>query len=374
MLLAGPAALLSGRPLSELLDAASWQKVSSRSIPVVHITDLYHPPQDPDDHIDLATVVALDEYDVKGVILDASQKFLQPAPAGFDISREPGFIPVAQLGYLLGRSIPVAAGPTEPLKSPDDDATDRPVAEQGGIRMLIDILEQSPETVVLSVVGSARVVTAAYNRRPDLLRRKTRFVLLNVGSTGGSKREWNVALDLNAYVGLWRSSLPIWWFPCGTESGAFNADHERGTFWKTKHRRILGSLSPSFRAWFAFALSGSRRPDFIEAIVDGQDSGAWRQILDGDRNLWSTASLIMGAGRVLAKTGAGWRFVPSAIAAGYDLWDLRMDNIEATVDGDAHIDWALSEEGKSRLFHRRRGEGFADAMAEALNALLGSLS
>lgn len=32
-------------------------------IPFIHTTDLYSPPQDPDDHVDLATVFALPELD-----------------------------------------------------------------------------------------------------------------------------------------------------------------------------------------------------------------------------------------------------------------------------------------------------------------------
>ncbi len=171
-------------------------------IPLVHITDLYHPPQDPDDHIDLATVVALSEYDLRGVIVDVTQKFLDPAPAGFDISRDPGFVPVMQLSHIIGRAIPVAAGPRAPLSGPDDDAANRPRSEQAGIQLLLDILENSPEPVVLSLVGSARVVTAAFNRAPELLRGKVRSLLLNAGSIGGIKREWNVGLDAAAYIGF----------------------------------------------------------------------------------------------------------------------------------------------------------------------------
>ena len=74
---------------------------SGSRIPLVHITDLYHPPQDPDDHFDLATIAALPEFDLRGVILDVTQKFLDPAPAGWDIARDPGYVPVVQLGHIL---------------------------------------------------------------------------------------------------------------------------------------------------------------------------------------------------------------------------------------------------------------------------------
>ena len=83
-------------------------------IPIVHTTDLYHPPQDPDDQIDLATVLALDEFDLQGVVLDITQRFLEGAPNGFDLPRDPGFIPVTQIGYLLGRAIPIAMAQPSP--------------------------------------------------------------------------------------------------------------------------------------------------------------------------------------------------------------------------------------------------------------------
>ncbi len=330
-------------------------------IPLVHITDLYHPPQDPDDHIDLATVFALGEYDLKGVILDNTRKFLLASPAGFDIKREPGFVHVGQLSRLLGRPIQVAAGPILPLSRPDDDVRDRPPGEQKGVRLLLDILEESRERVAISVVGSVRVLTAAFNRQPELLRSKIRFVLLNAGSLAGTKREWNVALDPGAYIGLWRSGLPIHWFPCATEQGAFNPDHEGGTYWKTRHAKIFESLAPSLRTWFTDAFSSGT-------------TVTWDRILREERNMWSTASLVMGAGRVLARRPEGWRFVPLQALGGNQVWPWRLDRIDATVNGDANVQWRLVEKGgNALLFGRERGPAFGNAMAEALCALLGSL-
>ena len=90
----------------------------SRSIPLIHTTDLYHPPQDPDDQIDLATVLALEECDLRGVVLDITETFLHPAPRGWDIAREPGFLPVRRMAELTGRAIPVAQGPHRPMERP----------------------------------------------------------------------------------------------------------------------------------------------------------------------------------------------------------------------------------------------------------------
>ena len=343
-------------------------------IPLVHTTDLYHPPQDPDDQIDLATVAALDEFDLRGVVLDVSARFLESAPEGFDIRRDPGFIPVVQLGYLLGRSIPVAAGPTRALASPTDTARDLPDREQAGIRMLLEILDASPEPVVITVVGSARVITAAFNREPELMRRKTRAVVLNAGSTGGPKTEWNVGLDRHAFVGLWQSGLPVHWYPCGTEKSAFVRRHERGTYWKVSHEELFHDLPQSLRAWFAYGFSGSPRADFIRALDDMGNGAEWESVLEGERNMWSTASLVMAAGRILAKTPDGWRFVRPEAASGLDIWPWRLDPISATVSADGMVQWELDEASKSRfIFGRQPDVEYGQAMAEALNALLRGL-
>ena len=152
-------------------------------LPLLHLTDLYHPPQDPDDHVDLATIGALPELDLQGVVLDVTQRFLESAPDGYDVPRDPGFVPVVQLGYLLGRALPVAVGPTRPLADPLDAASDRPLREQAGVTFLLDVLRHSRRPVTISVVGSARVLTAAFNREPELVRARTHAVLLNAGST-----------------------------------------------------------------------------------------------------------------------------------------------------------------------------------------------
>jgi pyrimidine-specific ribonucleoside hydrolase len=340
-------------------------------IPLVHVTDLYHPPQDPDDHIDLATILGLEEYDLRGVVLDVTQKFLVAAPDGWDIPRDPGYVPVLQLAHLTGRAIPVAVGPTVPLAHPGDTAEDRPRSEQAGIALLLDVMEKSTEPVVISIVGSCRVLAAAFNRQPGLVRSRTRAVLLNAGSTGGAKPEWNVALDPHAYVALWRSGLPVHWYPCATTRGAFDPAHERGTHWKAKHAALFRGLPPALQAWFCHGFTGNTRGDVIRALTEAGRGAVWENVLAGERNLWSTASLAMGAGRVMARTTEGWRFVPAEAADGLERWPLRLDPIRATVDDDGWVRWRKAT-GPARvwLFGRQSGTEYGQAMTGALNALL----
>lgn len=342
-----------------------------KKIPLIHITDLYHPPQDPDDLLDLAAVMALEEFDLKGIALDITRKFLVAAPAGFDIPRDPGFVPVTQLSYLTGRPVPVAIGPMEPLSNAKDTATDRPGREEAAVLMVLEILDNSSQRVVISCVGSARILTAAYNRDPGLLREKIDYVLLNAGSTGGPKTEWNVGLDPAAYVGLWRSGLPIRWYPPATDTGAFDPANERGTYWKASHAELFKDLPDPLRAWITFTFTGNWRGDIIRALSELGKGSAWQDLLAAERNMWSTASLVMASGRVLARTTEGWRFIPESESSGYELWPWRLDHIEAGVNDDGKVSWKqVANGGNAMLFGRRGGIEYGFAMAEAFNALL----
>jgi len=346
-----------------------------KKIPIIHIADLYHPPQDPDDHIDLATIMALPEFDLQGVVLDITQKFLDPAPKGFDIVRDPGYVPVSQLSYLTGKTIPVAMGSKQPLRNPKDDASNASLREQAGINFVLDTLEQSDDPVVITLGGSARVITAAYNRNPELVHLKTKAVVLNAGATGGSKKEWNVMLDTAAFVGLWRSGLPIHWYPCATDKSAFDRSSEYGTYWKTTHADLFKNIPVGLRDWFCFGFSGNLSGEIIRSMNEQGAGSVWQTILEGNRNMWSTISLVMTAGRVLAKTPEGWRFVPKdQVNAQWEQWDTQLNPIEANVDADGRVAWQNTQ-GKNRawIFKRKAGPGYGTAMTEALNHLLCSI-
>jgi len=343
-------------------------------IPLIHTTDLYHPPQDPDDHFDLATVAALPEFDLLGVVLDGTEKFLHAAPRGADIPRDPGFVPVTQLAALLGRTIPVAAGPSEPLKHPGDTASDRPASQQAGIELLLQLVQSSDQPVTISVTGSARPLAAAINREPDLMRKNVKAVLLNAGACAGTKEEWNVGLDRIAFACLWRSGLPIHWYPCATEKGAFDEAHERGTFWRTTHRELLQGTPARLESWFCYALKRSTRGDIIGVLDEKCAGTAWEELLREQRNLWSTASLISAAGRMLARTSDGWRFVPTSWAPDSESWPMWLEPITATVSDHGAVAWQQTQEpAVHRIFRRRGGREYGAAMTEALNSLLCSI-
>lgn len=342
----------------------------SGKIPLIHITDLYHPPQDPDDSLDLATIMAFEEFDLKAVLFDITQKFLDPAPVGWDIPRDPGYVPVAQMAWLTSKHIPCAVGPHQPLKTKLDTAEDQPVQQQAAFGLLFEILEQASEPIVITMTGSARILAAAWNRNASLLKEKVSAVILNAGYTGGTKVEWNVMLDPHAYARLFETDLPIHWYPCATEQSAFNPAHERGVYWKAPHSELFKDLPAPFRGWLAYAFLNSSRGDIIRVMHEMGSGAAWDTIMQGERHMWVTASLALTAGRVLAKTDDGWRFVAKDASAGLETWPMRLDPIKAHIDEETHVQWQLDPNGPFKLFHRKPDASFGTAMTEATNALL----
>ena len=68
-------------------------------IPMIHVTDLFRPHDDPDDHWDLASVYALalqGKVDLRGILID----FPKPERAN-----DPDVLAVAQLNYLTGKAM-----------------------------------------------------------------------------------------------------------------------------------------------------------------------------------------------------------------------------------------------------------------------------
>ena len=157
-----------------------------RSVPVIYCTDLFHPHDDPDDHFDLATLYAMPELDIQGIVLDQGWKQLE----------RPGCIPVSQMNKITGRKVPAAIGLADPLKSPDDQALDQPAQFQGAVELIVRTLRASARPVCIATAGSVRDVVCAFNREPGLFQTNVAMVLAFIGEASDAKfQEYNVGLD-----------------------------------------------------------------------------------------------------------------------------------------------------------------------------------
>lgn len=284
--------------LSAYSCSTGHKKIGARKVPVIYCTDLFHPYDDPDDHFDIAVLYALEELDIRGIVLDQGGKQ----------DRKPGKIPVEQLNTLTGRNVPLGIGLSEPLKTPDDAALDEPEKYQQGARLILDVLESSEEPVTIITVGSLRDVAAAFNRRPDLFRNRVSRMMIFIGEASAGTREWNVGLDPNGFIRIMNSGLPIWWIPC-FDGGNFK-NEGNASFWKASHADLLKYLPDRGMNFFIYALLEKDSPDpldFLDASVDEQDR---ERVLSGERNLWCAAVFTAAAGRKIVEKGREWVAVP----------------------------------------------------------------
>lgn len=254
--------------------AAEAEPTLSR-VPVIYSTDLLHPHDDPDDHYDLATLFALPELDVRGIVLDLGERQQQRM----------GRPPVEQMLHLAGRRVPYAIGINRPLTARDDKAADVPPECQGGIELILTTLRQSPEKVVIFTTGSLRDVAAAFNREPELLRSKVRALYFNAGNgPGGPQNEWNVTLDATAYQRVFESGLTLFWCPCFGKDGY-------QTYFVADQATVVGACSPAVQNYFVYCLTRSQ-----EEPLAFLRSGP-HPLPQGPRNMWCTGPLYHAAGR-----------------------------------------------------------------------------
>lgn len=311
-----------------ILPAAAWCVAFSVAVaggeapsrvPIIDVTDLYHPHQDCGDNWDLVAAYALPEVNLKAVILDCTGEFRKqvcdhPNPMLRDNSgpRDPGFIPVLQLNYLFNRNVPAATGPWRAMKSPQDKMLDVPGFQQQGIELLLRTLKESPEQVEILSFGSARAIAVAYNREPELFKSKLKLLHLCAGASSLEFLEWNVALDPQAIVCLLRSPLPIAIYPCATKDGPF-AYGPHNCFWKLPDLRFLEKTQPRLRSYLCYAFERSRRVDFLCAVDEEPLPGKLESMYRKAHNVWETAVWLRVSKRALVRRGDGTcRIIPAA--------------------------------------------------------------
>lgn len=251
-------------------------------IPVLYSTDLLHPHDDPDDHYDLATLFALPELDVRGIVLDLGDRQQQRL----------GRPPVEQILHIAGQRVPYVMGLARPLAAPGDQATDVPDEFQGGVELILATLRESREPVTIFTTGSLRDVAAAFNREPELLRAKVQALYFNAGNgPGGVQNEWNVKLDPDAYLRIFASGLPLYWCPC------FGRDGYQ-TYFVADQRTVVSACRPAVQNFFVYCLTKSQQEplEFLSSVGHA--------LPEGPRNMWCTGPLYHAAGRRIYERGA----------------------------------------------------------------------
>lgn len=300
----------------------------------IHITDIFHPHGDPDDHYDLALAFSLHKAGLlrlQQVVMD----YPPPHRVG-----DPALCAAAQLNAIAGTDVPACVAPR-------DEAT--------AGRQLLTMLRQAPLPVTFTVVGSSESIAAAIRQDPALFREKCAGIFLAAGTgveTPGGILEYNVRLHPAAYATVLSAPCPVYWAPCYhtilPEAGASISPERGGKFGSVLclyQRELLPRLPARLQNYFLYMLTRSADPRYLRYLDYPVDEAALAEKGEEKRRLWSTPLLLHAAG----------------IAC--ESWDFVRVRVECTPDG--HVRWAESPDGNVRLFRRLDPCGVEDTFSTA---------
>lgn len=336
-------------------------------IPLLHMTDLFHPHGDPDDHFDLACAYALTArgcFDLRGVVIDYPPDF-RPG--------DPAVAAVAQMNWLTGRAAPIVVGTSRRLAHRRDTLAGAPRRETAAVDFIINQLRAAGRPVVLACVGSAANIVVAALREPALFKAKCAGVYLNSGAAhdnpaAPAQLEFNVRLDPAAYAAMFDLPCPLYWFPCWhttevRQSGA------SGSFYWLSHRAALSGVSAGLANYFAYMFEKSTSPHWLRDMRQPPPAESWQKILDGRRGMWSTASQLAAAGLTVTRDGT----ITPAGEAG-DAAIFRLQAVEVTCGDDGRTMWRAAEKDTGRwMLAVTDPARYAAAMTHAVATLLAEL-
>lgn len=269
------------------------QQSPAEKVPIIFSTDLFHPPHDPDDTFDLATLFALKEFDLRGVILDNVRG---------DQKTRSGRIPLEQMMHLTRRQVKCAAGLPVPLESSTDQGQGQPREYQGGVELILSCLRETKEKVVLFSTGSCRDIAAAFNRDPTLFRDRVKAVYSVIGNGGNGEAaqfDYNSRLDPWAYFRLFEIGVPFFWCTTRPKMTEEKIEGPYSTNYLADQGKVLPALSRQVQNFFVYCLTRSTADPL--AFLD---SGP-HPLPGGPRHMWSTGPLCHAAGRNIYQRSQG---------------------------------------------------------------------
>ncbi|MBI5397027.1 MAG: hypothetical protein HZA91_17150 [Verrucomicrobia bacterium] len=349
-------------------------------VPMLHVTDLFRPHGDPDDHWDLACVYALahqGRVELKAVMTD-----YPPAARRSD----PDVLGVAQMNYLTGQTAPVMVGSPRPMQSRNDAQPDATPLEDGGIRALLRLLRESPRPLVINVLGSCCDVAIAGRREPKLFAKKCAAIYLNAGTgtpdkAKAARLEYNVNLNPAGYAAMFDLPCPIYWMPCFEEMPAKGQGSrdvmEFGTFYRFLQGDILPALSPRMKNFFAWMYKHGRTGkiaeppgcDWLRYLLGPNDDALLARQGALYRNMWCTGGFLHAAGLTAARDG---RIIP--LAGSGDEAVFTFEPIRVRCSDSGVTEWTKAASAKDRfIFRVLDPEKYAAAMTAAMKSLLATL-
>jgi hypothetical protein len=344
---------------------------NGKRTPVLHATDLFRPHMDPDDHWDLACVYALahrGDIDLKGIVIDHP-----PHDSG---GRNPDIAAVAQMNLIAGIAVPVAVGSSLPLQSRNDVQTYAAPSDHHGVKMVLDVLDNSPDPVVINILGSSRDIALAGKKAPDLFESKCAAIYLNAGTgspvmNSESKLEYNVTLDKHAFAAVLDLPCPVYWMPCFEDMEARRQRQisEYGTHYKFRQSEILDDLSDTVRKYFAYMFGRYTDHKWFEYLKGPGDETLLSKFASMDRHMWCTGGFLHAAGYTVSGDGK----ILTLDEEG-DSPVFTFDAVRMTCGDNAVTRWKRESVSDRRFMFRVTDvQNYQSAMTAAMKALLMTL-
>jgi hypothetical protein len=332
---------------------------------------------------------ALPNIDLKAVILDITNAFRKPAADDPNLwhdpngPREAGIIPVEQLNYIFNRNIPFGVGPFTPMKSTKDKMLYAPGFQQSGVKLLLKTLRNSKQKVNILSFGSARVLAVALNRKPKLMHKKIKKIYLNAGTASpnfelGTDKganaipggEWNVALDVYAFVRILRSDLPIAIFPPACKNGAFVLCHHN-TYWKLPSLQFIRSMNKKLQCYLDYAFEKTLRYDFLRTMDVGKvaDSTTIANDFPTPHHVWETALWLQVSKHKLIERGRGnYKIVPQRkVQLGDKILSGRLQKCLINVRDDGRFTFkTTNKQSNFQIYYRSKPKLNQKAFRQAL--------
>jgi len=219
-------------------------------------------------------------------------------------------------------------------------------------------------------------VVCAFNREPGLFRTNVAMVLAFIGEASDAKfQEYNVGLDPQAFVGLMRSGLPVYWVPCF--DGGLWQNRGHASFWRASQRALLQQATPEVIQYFIYALEKETAEPlaFLSRRVEPEREA---RLFAGTRNLWCAAVLGVMSGREVVLDGSKWtaalpqRGESAAVAKWKPLFGFPEVDVSVTDAGVVSYSKSPGSH-KVRRFEVRDPAHYEQGMVEATATLLSSL-
>ena len=343
----------------------------NQKVPVLHVTDLFRPHMDPDDHWDLACMYALahqGDIDLKGVLIDH--------PPTNRTDRNPDIAAVAQMNLICNLFVPTGVGSPHALRSRNDLQVSASRTDHHGVRMVLTTLRTSPHPVVINILGSSRDVAIAGKKDPDLFAAKCARIYLNAGTGSpnmgpASKREYNVTLDKRAFAAIFDVPCPVYWMPCfeEMETRRERSIREYGTHYEFRQTQILPHLSPSVQNYFAYMFGRYTDHNWLHYLKGPRDEALLSKVGDMVRHMWCTAGFFHAAGYTVTRDG---KIVSRDKNSDQAVFSFDPIKIRCTDNGVT--EWTPDDRSKQRfIFHVRDVEHYQSAMTTAMKSLLMTL-